>query len=97
MLIYNTWQDAAELSTIRRINWKLILGKSFAKRVLDLSNEGYSQDEIVHFILMQCRHQSIHLIGFTWPEIVKNVRIGVSARLTEIKIYQKKEDMSIYT
>ena len=87
----DSWQDAADLSTIRRINWKLILGRSFTRRVLDLNNEGYSQEEIIHIILMQCKHQSIHLIRFSWPEIVKNVKLGVSARFTEIKIYQKEE------
>ena len=93
MLDLDSWQDAAELSTIRRINWKLILGKCFAKRVLDLKKQGYSQDEIVHIILLQCKHQNIHLIGLSWPEIVKNVKIGVSARFTEIKIYQKEEEL----
>ena len=89
-----SWQEAAEVTKIKRIDWKSILGKSFTQFVLDSHNQGVDPEEIVFLILKECRRNSICLIGWTWPEIFKNVKIGVSARLTEIKIYQNNVEVS---
>ena len=89
-LIINSWQEAKEVSRIKRINWKLILGKSFTSYVIDSRKKGIDNEEIVFNILKECKKNSIYLLGWSWPEVFKNVKIGVSARSTEIKIYNKE-------
>ena len=83
-------REAIERSRIPRINWKKILGKSLNAYVRDNCN--HDKETIIHSILLICKKQenAKFLYGWRWLDVVKNVRIGVSARIAEIHIYRLK-------
>ena len=82
------WKEAVERSKIPRINWKRLLGRTMHKYVLDKRKEGYKKDDIIFFILKECREKPGEWIGWDFADVVKNVKIGVSTRLAEQSIYK---------
>jgi len=81
----DNYKDAVKISNIRRIPWKAILGMSFTQFVLD---EKWTKDEdIIHEIMLKVKEKKDLIPGWNWEDINKNVRIGVSARRAEQKIY----------
>lgn len=82
---YSTYKEAIEKSKIPRIPWKAILGMSFTKFIL--TNKYTNDEEIIHQILLKCRDKKELLVFWNWEDIAKNVKIGVSARRAEQKLY----------
>ena len=87
-----TWQEAKELTKIPRLNWKHILGMSMNKFVMEKVKEGHGKEEIIHFIMLKARapYNEKYVVGWSWEAIARNVKIGVSARYAELKIYGKR-------
>lgn len=65
---------------------------SMGKFVQTRTNQGISKEDIIVEILKLCKRDNsyLYLEGWDWEDIVKNVEIGVSARLAEIKSYGGK-------
>ena len=84
------WEEARDRSKIKRLSWKKILGMNMSKFVMMHRRVGRSQEDIVVEILRRCRLPSNKELtaGWYWQNIVKNVRIGVSARMAELNIYK---------
>jgi len=79
------WQEAAERSTIRRMNWESILGKSLSKFVAEKIAEKQSQEAIEAIIMQKAIEDGkFYERGFSYDEVRKKVRIGVSARIAEM-------------
>ncbi|MFW6172422.1 MAG: hypothetical protein ACOC5T_01640 [Elusimicrobiota bacterium] len=85
------WKEAVEKSKIPRLRWKKILGKSLNKYVYDAVKSGMPQEEIIYRILKQVRktENQEYITGWSFQKIVENVKIGVSARCSEVKIFKK--------
>jgi len=79
------YKEAIERSKIPRINWKLVLGKSLTAYLRD--NRYKSDDDLMHEILLKVRERPMIINQWYFPEIVKNLKIGISARRAEQKIY----------
>lgn len=81
------YKEAIEISKIPRINWKKVLGMSMAKFIM--LNKHLNKDQLVLAIYKQYMDcPSEHIMDI--DSVHKNIEIGVSARLAEIKIYQMK-------
>ena len=80
------YKQAIEKTKIPRIPWKAILGMSFTEYIK--RNKFINNDNLIHNIMVECRKRSELLFGWNWADVHKNIKIGVSARRAEQKIYQ---------
>ena len=81
------WKEAVEHSKIPRVNWKLILGKSLTMYLKE--NKYISNEDLMKNILLKVRDHfdELKMDGWTMPKIANNLRISISARRTEQRIY----------
>lgn len=79
------WRDQVKRSKIKRINYKEILGVSLTKYILD--NRYKKNNDLVYDILCKIKRNSHLIFGWKWEDVVKNVKISVSARRAEQAIY----------
>lgn len=89
----NEWKEAVERSRITRIPYKKYLGMSLTEYVKKNYRNGIPQDEIVHQILQTLVRKDGFGEGsmkIQFSKVVENVKISVSARITENKIYSKE-------
>lgn len=87
------YKEAIKRSKIKRLNWKKILGSSLNTWVYSSCRQGYSEEQIVRETFERTRvvwkYQPELFEGFTWLEVSKNIKIGVSARVTEYHMLNK--------
>jgi len=77
------WQQVAEQSKIPRVNWKAILGQTLTSAIEGYYKDGCDQEQIYYFI-----KQRVEKVTVFTPMMDKNLKIGISARLTKLKHYQ---------
>lgn len=84
------YKEAIEVSKIPRLNWKDILGMSMSRFII--LNKHLNKNQLELAILKQCTDKKDTALfdGFSSEDLIKNIKIGVSARLAEINIYQMK-------
>jgi len=85
------WKDAVERSKIPRISYKDVLGCSLTSFVL--ANKFKSNDEIMRIVLLELRkpQNKMFLNGIPLSKAGENLRICLSARRTEQKIYKERK------
>ena len=81
------WKEAVEHSKIPRVNWKLILGKSLTMYLKE--NKYISNEDLMKNIMLKVRDNfdELKMDGWSMPKIANNLRISISARRTEQRIY----------
>lgn len=81
------WKEAVEISKIPRINYKAILGISLTQYLL--KNKYVSNENIMRALLLELRkpENRSYLNGIGLNKANENLRICISARRTEQKIY----------
>ena len=84
------WKEAVERSKIKRVNWKFILGKSLTAYIRD--NKYITNEELTKEILRLAKEKEYNLnrLGFSLDEVADNLKISLSARRAEQKIYGVK-------
>ena len=95
--IDNVWDEVnqqAENSKIKRYNWKKILGETLTHKILSMKNKGYTptatfeeittSDEILDYLRNTTKEDRINML--------KNIRISVSARYGETNTAKKIEE-----
>lgn len=83
----SAWKEAVEYTKIPRMNWKLVLGESLTMYLK--KRKYYSDDELTRTILLHVKPHldQLKMQGWTMPKIANNLRISLSARRTEQRIY----------
>jgi hypothetical protein len=93
MLMSKDWDRVAEeiaRSKIKRISWKKILGMSLTQAILELKKEGLTSDECYTVLRDGSKIAAYLKSHFSMKEdILKNLRISVSARYGESKTEAK--------
>lgn len=81
------WTNSRDHSLIARIDYKAVLGMSLTKFCIE--NQDLSKDEIFDAVIKELRKQenNCFLGGLLWKDVERNLRISISARKTELKIY----------
>jgi hypothetical protein len=79
------YKQAIKDSKIPRIPYKSLLGVSLTEFINN--NKLLSDDVLLHEILTRLKAKRNFLINWNWCDIVKNVKIGLSARRSEINFY----------
>lgn len=78
-------EEQIEKSKIPRIPYKQILGVSLSRFILD--HKYQTDEELLHHILLKIKENGFNVIS--WEKIVENVRISISARRAEQKLYDR--------
>jgi hypothetical protein len=83
------WKEAAERSKIARVPWKLVLGKSLTAYLRD--NKFETNEQLLRDILLMSKvaKEQGYLQGWSMIDIASNLRISLSARRAEQKIYEQ--------
>jgi len=82
------WQKGVEKSKIKRIPYKDILGMSLTNFFIE--NNYLRDQELLERVLKRIKMRR-HLVGgWDWRDIVKNVKISLSARRTEFTMYKQR-------
>jgi len=83
-----TWKEAVEISKIPRINYKKILGKSLTEFIKE--RKYTKNEEIMRELILILRKQEnkVFLNGIGLVKVNENLRISISARRAEHKIYK---------
>ena len=81
------WREASEYSKIPRISWKGILGMSLTSYLRD--NAEKSDEDLTFEILKKVKEvfEVLKEQGWTMPKIANNLKISLSARRTEQRMY----------
>jgi hypothetical protein len=79
------YQKAIERSKIPRLPYKSILGMTLTSFVL--ANNHLTEEELVYQILSMIKEKKISLNDWNFEDIVKNVKISVSARKSEGRLW----------
>lgn len=98
MVIDNLIKEQIERTKIKRFPWNEILGKSLMVFITEKIAEGKTKEEIFREVLERLEKNK-HLItyyNFNWFEVLKNLRINLSARFAEIFTEQKILDKKQY-
>lgn len=84
------WKEAVEISKIPRINYKKILGESLTKFIF--RNKHKTNEEIMKEIMIKIvkPENKRFLDGLKMEKVNENLRISLSARRAEHKIYNKE-------
>ena len=85
----NTWKEALEISKIPRVNYKAILKESLTSYLL--KRKYVSNEELLKELLLILRRpeNKVHLNGIGLAKVGENLRISLSARRAEQRIYGK--------
>jgi hypothetical protein len=83
-----TYKDEIERTKIPRVPWKFILGTSLTAYLRD--NKYKTNEELTRIILFRVKEKlsNLQMMGWSFPEINKNLLISLSARRAEQKIYE---------
>ena len=80
------WEAAAERSTIPRIVWKDVIGMTLTKYVAQELAKGSKSLHMQEYLFHEAvGNQALAEKGWTHEEIAKNIKIGVSARISEMR------------
>jgi len=87
----SAWQNAVEYTKIPRVNWKAILGESLTMYLK--KNKYVSNEDITKDILLQVKNnlRELENQGWSMTKIANNLRISISARRTEQRIYGEEK------
>ena len=77
--IYEVIDSQIERSKIPRLNWKNVLKNTLTKEVAGYYGKGYTADQTYQAIVIKLKSMAIDN-----PEIFRRLKIGVSARISEI-------------
>lgn len=79
-------EEQKKINTHKRLNWKLLFGKSLTRVIAEYKAQGLNQDEV--FAVITSKY------GLT-DDAMRRLRIGVAARFGEINSEQSaKEQLS---
>lgn len=84
------WAEKAEQSRIPRFPWKQVLGVPLSHYVYLEKARGLNQEQIITDV-----RNLLHSRGIIEPKVEENLRVGVSARFSEVKgveIYAKRRE-----
>ena len=80
------YKQAMEINKTPRINWKEILGCHMGVYVRN--HWHLSEEELVHRIVTEAyKHKDRTLKFWDFHKVIENIKIGVGARLAEIRMY----------